>query len=80
MPNPATGTTVEFELDVNAAGQAHLAIYDMQGRIVKETSVSLANGKARVAVDVADLTPGSYVYELTVAGRKLVNDKLVISK
>ena len=80
MPNPVSGSIVEFELIVEAAGLASLTVYDLQGRVAAETEVELKDGATRVALDVAKLQNGTYVYELSAAGRKLINDKLIINR
>lgn len=80
MPNPAAGSTVEFELIVEAAGLASLVVYDLQGHIVAETEVELQDGATRVALNVDELQNGTYMYELSAAGRKLISDKLIISR
>ncbi len=80
MPNPASGSTVEFELIVAAAGLARLTVYNLQGRIVAGTEVELLDGATHVALDVANLQSGTYMYELSAAGHKLISDKLIINR
>ncbi len=80
LPNPASGSTVDIELHVNRVGVANLAVYDLQGRMVAQTEVELREGPTRVTLDVGNLQAGTYIYELTAAGYKLVNDKLIIER
>ncbi len=79
LPNPAPGSTVAFDLTSDIIGPASLIVFDMQGRRVAGTDVELNGGTTRVALDVSHLLPGTYIYELSAAGKKLINDKLIIN-
>ena len=80
LPNPVSGSTVEFELTTGNTGHASLVIYDLQGRRVAEKDVELNGETTRVALNVSHLLPGTYLYELSAAGKQLIYDKLIINK
>ncbi|MCB2203969.1 T9SS type A sorting domain-containing protein [bacterium] len=69
-PNPfsaAAGTTIRF--DIPQAGQASLKVYDLAGRLVAtvvDGSLEAGSYTARFAAE--NMTPGMYLYRLTVNG------------
>lgn len=74
MPNPNTGL---FYLNINTqkADNGVLSAYDMSGKVIYHSNVSLVNG--RKMIDLSSVSPGVYVLELkTESTRKI--EKLVI--
>lgn len=69
-PNPFT-TTTEFELDLNEASPVTLKIFDMTGRLVRiEMDQVLNVGHHDIILNGAGLDQGTYIYELTVNGKR----------
>jgi len=58
-PNPA-GDQLYFKLDESARGKGTLRIYDMNGRLVAERTLS---GEEVIGLNVARLTAGQYLYK-----------------
>ncbi|MXX97842.1 MAG: T9SS type A sorting domain-containing protein [Rhodothermaceae bacterium] len=70
-PNPFNPqTSIEFEL--KDAGLATLKVYDMLGREVATlVDEHLVAGKYNATFNATELTSGTYVYQLNVAGHRL---------
>lgn len=70
-PNPFNPqTNIEFEM--NQAGMATLKVYDVLGREVATlVDEHLVSGKYTATFNATDLTSGTYVYQLGVAGHRL---------
>lgn len=76
-PNPFNPTT-DIAFTLEKATDAHLAIYDLQGRVVKELVNShLQAGNHVYTFDARNLASGLYVYSLTVDGSS-VNKKMTL--
>ncbi len=65
-PNPVSGKMLNLGYAVPAGGQAWLVVYDATGRIVISRKVALDRA-GRLALSLAELSPGTYVFR--VAGR-----------
>lgn len=69
VPNPVHGDGVEISYRLERAGTIRLALYDVQGRLVRLFEEGdRAVGAYRVQVDVKDVPTGVYFYGLTVDG------------
>lgn len=70
-PNPFNPqTNIEFEM--KDAGLATLKVYDMLGReVVTLVDEHLVAGKYTATFNATELTSGTYVYQLNVAGHRL---------
>lgn len=77
-PNPAyTSTTIPFQL--KAPAQVHLAIYDMNGRLVKTLiQEKMPVGEHKHEVEVEELSEGFYLYRLSVGEDFFVKRMIVL--
>jgi hypothetical protein len=70
-PNPFT-QQINFEYTLPVAGYVTLAIYDCQGKWLKNiVSADQTPGKHTVGTDSFTLTPGFYIYKLNVRNEKI---------
>jgi hypothetical protein len=77
-PNPfSQSTTIRFTLPPSAK-QGQLAIYDMNGGMVRSFTVS--GSQNQVTVDKGSLTSGNYMYSLIVDGKKVDTKTMVLTK
>lgn len=60
-PNPAND---QVTISLNGEGNAQLKITDVSGKVAKNASVTLVNGKA--LVNISDLEMGMYVFNVTL--------------
>jgi len=79
FPNPAVNdvsiTTSGFE-----AGQYHINVYNMLGRIVKRQAIDIT-GDSSFRLDVSDLSRGTYLYNISDStGNMLITKRLVVIK
>lgn len=79
FPNPAVNdvsiTTNGFE-----AGQYHISVYNMLGRIVKRQAIDIT-GDSSFRLDVSDLSRGTYLYNTSdPTGNMLITKRLVVIK
>lgn len=76
-PNPA-GSVTWIDIELNKAAEVVLKVEDLSGRIVYQSSpVSHGRGILRLAVDVADWTPGIYIYTVQ-AGNQQISRKMSV--
>ena len=79
FPNPAQNiTTIAFQ--INATALVDLKILDVQGNVVKSVLLEKRGaGKHEVAVDLSNLSPGAYLYQIKAG---ILNDtkKLIIRR
>ncbi len=77
-PNPvATFTTIEFDLAL--ASEVNIQMYDMQGRMVAQIANGAFDaGTQTIDFDASDLTPGTYLYTLTVDGAQLAANNMIV--
>ena len=78
-PNPFNPTTkISFQLPMS--GYTTLKVYDMLGsEVATLVSSELASGSHSVNFDAANLSSGTYVYQLNVNGTRITN-KMVLLK
>jgi len=79
FPNPAVNsvsiTTTGFE-----AGQYHINVYNMLGRIVKQQVIDIT-GDSSFGLDVSDLSRGTYLYNISdSANNMMITKRLVVTK
>ena len=60
-------------------GNAFINIADMNGRLIKNISVT-AKGKNHLVLQAGQLASGTYHYSLVVNGRQVDTKKMVLSK
>ena len=75
-PNPAKDKITMQVVGNGATGMAMLYLYDVNGRLVKRTSM-LGN---RQELDIRDLSAGTYVVVLMVEGNAVYNQKIIVQK
>ncbi len=69
VPNPVRGDGVEISYRMERAGAIRLALYDVQGRLVRLLEEGDRGvGTYHLQVDVKDIPTGVYYYGLTVDG------------
>jgi hypothetical protein len=78
FPNPAKGI-VNISFTGSTASVVSIAVSDLNGRIVKETSVKAAETKEAIPVDISGLTQGVYFIRVTTEQFTEVK-KLVVEK
>lgn len=76
-PNPAS-SSFDITLDEVLTQDAHVSVYDFQGRMVKEM-VAIELGGSKINVPTGNLPNGIYTV-LTVSGSKQWNSKLVVAR
>jgi hypothetical protein len=76
-PNPAN-TTVTFDYNAGAFGDALVSIYDMLGNVRKEAK--MLQGMSRMVMDVADLEPGVYFYSIKIDNQTSITKKMIVSR
>lgn len=77
-PNPfAQTTTIDYVLPANIQN-AHLAVFDLNGKIIQRTNLS--NSKGSVTLDASQLGNGTYVYTLSANGQNLATKIMLIQK
>ncbi len=75
-PNPAFDY-VDVDVQVNANfTEVKLVIFNILGQQVKEVNLDTNNRTQRI--NLKDLNPGMYPYQLVVDGRSLVTKKLIV--
>lgn len=77
FPNPARNE-VYVVIEHEAAANAHIALYDLQGRLLLEKQVE--NHQEFHTLDLNSLADGIYMYQVSAAGRSLKTGKLVVIK
>lgn len=64
-PSPATGNSVTLGLNLPKSGRAHIVIMDVRGKVVIVLDQNFAAGPASVAINIAGLKRGIYLYRIT---------------
>lgn len=79
FPNPVHDlVTFNIVNSVNIGGES-IVITDLQGRLVSETkNISLPAGTTTISIDVKQLSPGIYFYQLAGGGINSETGKLVV--
>lgn len=76
-PNPADGlTSIRYQLPAGVK-QAAIQVYDMQGRVVKNWTVTGSDGT--VTLQPGELGAGNYRYALVAAGRQVDSKAMVLT-
>jgi hypothetical protein len=76
-PNPfASATTIQYYVPVGAQ-RAQLAIYDSNGKIVKQ--VSLNAGKGTVNIDASNLSNGTYRYSIVIDNKTIESKTMIVA-
>ncbi|MEI6575444.1 MAG: PKD domain-containing protein [Bacteroidota bacterium] len=78
-PNPAI-TELRLDLSLTKATEAQLSIYDLIGRIVFTTNVSLSIGVQSLNYNLSAYSNGSYVLQLRSANGSVISEKFSIVK
>jgi hypothetical protein len=76
-PNPNNGI-MQLECNLTETESGTLIIYDSNGKVVK--NYSLSPSAKTVPVNAQSLKQGSYMYEVIINGKKIKRDKLIIIK
>jgi len=74
-PNPADNSVTLLAKEI-FLDPGHISLYDLTGRLLKQ--VVLASGQRQWNIDVADLSPGLYLYRITKDNRNYASGKLSI--
>ncbi len=75
-PNPASHSlNVNLE-ELNVSGEAVVTVFDMQGKVLKKTTLQLSNN---ISIDVSGLTTGNYLLNIS-NGEFTVGKRLTIAK
>ncbi len=76
MPNPAVDYS-RIMVSSTVAQDVTVAVYDMTGRIVSNSTQSIAQGTTGVTVDVTSLSNGNYTTVLVIGGESFAKNLLV---
>jgi hypothetical protein len=76
-PNPNDGS-MTLQYGLTNADLGVFKIYDVTGKLIKD--IQLETNSRSHSVNVQDLNPGVYIYEITVNERSIKKDKLTIIK
>jgi len=69
VPNPSdAGTTIDYLL-AGSYNDAYIAVYDMDGKMMRKIMLKNTPGKSSVTIDIAAWATGTYVYNLFAGGR-----------
>jgi Chaperone of endosialidase len=75
-PNPF-GQRTEIMYSVPAGvNNAVIRVYDLTGRMLRSFNASAGGGA--VTIQAGDLTDGMYIYDLSVAGRQMIERKMTV--
>jgi alpha-tubulin suppressor-like RCC1 family protein len=78
-PNPFAGiTTVDCYVSEDA-GDAKIVVYNMSGTIVHQYPVA-SRGNSSVTLDLRDLSPGIYIYNMKIDGREVTGNRRMVLK
>jgi Secretion system C-terminal sorting domain len=77
FPNPAA-TQVTVIGKFKETDVMNFALYDLAGRVV--TNQQLTSGNGSITVDLTDVQPGAYLYQITVNGTLMQSERLVIAR
>lgn len=79
IPNPfKERTTISFFIP-EAANQAGIHIYNLQGKQIKQISI-VDRGNGSVVINGYELTPGMYMYSLIVDGKEVDTKKMILTE
>jgi hypothetical protein len=59
-PNPVIGNNFNLNISSAKATQMNIVISDLQGRVVKQTALSLIAGYNTSEINIQSLAPGTY--------------------
>ncbi len=78
-PNPfSEATRINYYLP-NEIQEAHIIIYDMQGKQIKTINIA-QTGNAFVEIDGGELTAGTYLYSLVVDGKRVGVRRMILTR
>lgn len=77
FPNPTQGATT-LEFDSPSSQWATMQVLDALGRVVESRELAVVPGKNITSIDASPLEQGSYMVQILVDGRVLVNEKLFV--
>lgn len=75
FPNPFN-EILQVEIDALVGGEGKIEVFDMMGKIVTTTPLSIALGKQQISLDLSHITVGTYFVRTTIGARSSV-DKLL---
>ena len=79
-PNPITGiSTVSYKLD-NANATSYLAIYDLQGRLLKQIGLAKNVNEGQVQIRKTDFGNGMYILSLISNNSEVQSKRFIISQ
>ena len=78
MPNPFSKYTIIPCYVPSSVNQAQLEIYDVNGRKLKSYRLD-NNGMNKISISAGTLSPGEYVYDLFIDGKKLDSKHMVLT-
>jgi hypothetical protein len=77
-PNP-TSQHIDINFALQTSSEVEVLVYDLAGNILKTIKTNnLPEGANKVAVDLADLAAGSYLYSVNVKGKKVFSKFVVV--
>lgn len=71
FPNPASNE-ISVDLEVALEGLARISIIDASGRLVRESTMSIAEGAQRISIPLAGLDAGQYLLSVMMPGSDLL--------
>ncbi len=80
VPNPITGTSVvSYKLD-NTNTAAYLIISDLQGKLLKQISLTKNQASGQVQVSKKDLPNGMYVFAIVSGNAEVQSKKVLVAE
>ncbi len=76
-PMPASGTT-NLEITVDQAGSSLVSVFNMQGQLVDQFSISVTAGTNNIIVDLGSYIPGSYRLIVQTADKQVMKSSLYV--
>jgi len=79
-PNPITGvSTVSYKLD-NANAGSYFAVYDLQGKLLKQISLAKNTNEGQVQIRKTDFKNGMYILALISNNNEIESKRFIISQ
>lgn len=76
MPNPAS-TVVALQIDGKTAAKAKIKVFDITGKVVLIKDAIIDEGKNKIELDIAQLTPGLYMIEVNTNFDSVLRSKFL---
>ncbi|HMG16350.1 MAG TPA: PKD domain-containing protein [Saprospiraceae bacterium] len=78
FPNPPTTNFVTLNIHSDYTQQVQITLYDSNGNIQKQLNADLNIGDNSIIIDISNLKPGVYVLVVSVNGKSVNTQKLII--